>query len=43
MESVTTIGLDIAARPQPTAQWIPGHWAQQSGGTWVWIGGRWTS
>jgi hypothetical protein len=30
-------------RPQPTAQWEPGHWAQGTGGGYVWVDGRWRS
>jgi hypothetical protein len=30
-------------RPQPTAEWEPGHWALQPAGGYVWVDGRWRS
>ena len=30
-------------RPQPTAEWEPGHWAPQPTGGYVWVDGRWRS
>ncbi len=30
-------------RPQPTAQWEPGHWEQQTTGAYVWVDGHWAS
>jgi hypothetical protein len=30
-------------RPQPTAEWEPGHWSPQPGGGYVWVDGRWRS
>ena len=30
-------------RPQPTAQYEPGHWQQQPTGGYVWVEGHWRS
>jgi hypothetical protein len=30
-------------RPQPTAVWEPGHWAQESTGGYIWVDGHWQS